>query len=498
MASGAAAPPRTAGRSGIGAAIVLVAAGVAFRGWLAFGPLGHPSSDESVVGLMGLELLRHGHLHAFYWGQAYGGSLEAILVAPWLWLFGTNTFALKITSVLAGLVSAGLTWRIARHLFRRIVARWVGVLSMFWPAPLVWFGTKEAGFYPVTAALGLCVVLMAVNIDEQPRRRAFWIALGAGAGVGWWMSPNIAYYALPMALWLVARGHGTQVRNIAWSVAGFVVGSAVWIGANMLSGFDSLRAPAAWAGASTYASRFGFFWRAGLPFSLGLRQPWGGGWYDGHYVGFGLYAVVLAGVAFAFARLAGLRMRELMLPDLFLIAAAPLVYATFIGNWHLFEGRYTYFVASFLPLLLGRLMHARVGAVLVLVVAVIPGIAFLRDYDHNRSTIGPSTVPIAGALERAGVHTAVAPYAVAYQLGFESDEGVIAAPVTDDRYPPFRERVRASSPAYVFYRADPVPAQSLMHELAARGIGYRTISAGAFTAVVPATQYISPALAGRG
>ena len=160
----------------------LVAAGIAFRFWLAFGPLGHPSSDESVVGLMALELLRHGHLHAFYWGQSYGGSLEAVLVAPWLWLFGTNTFALKVAGVLAGLLASWFTWRIARHLFRPAVAPWVGVISLFWPAALVWYGTKEGGFYPVTAALGLFVVLMALNIDEQPRRALYWAAIGIATG----------------------------------------------------------------------------------------------------------------------------------------------------------------------------------------------------------------------------------------------------------------------------------------------------------------------------
>ena len=483
-----------------GAAIVLVVAGVAFRCRLAWGPLGHPSSDEAVVGLMALELLRHGHLHAFYWGQSYGGSLEAILVAPWLALFGTNTFALKLTSVLAGLVAAGLTWRIAGHLFGPAVARWVGILSLFWPAPLVWFGTKEAGFYPVTAALGLFVVLMAVNIDERPSRRRLWLGLGFAAGVGWWVSPNIAYYALPMALWLVVRGHARRVRNVAIASGAFVAGGAVWIGANVLSGFDSLHAPAAWAGSSTFVSRFGFFWRAGLPFGLGLRQPFGSAWYGGRYIGFTLFVAVLAGVAFACCRMFHSRVTNLFVPDLFLFAAAPFVYATFIGNWHLFEGRYTYFVASFLPLLLGRVVQLpwRSGVVVVLVVAIVPGVAFLRDDDHNRSTIGPTTVPIAHALERAGVHTAVAPYAVAYQLTFESDERVIAAPITDDRYPPYRARVRRSSPAYVFYASDPTSVHTLRHTLAATHIGSRTIRAGAFVAVVPDRRYVSPALAGPG
>ena len=179
------------------------------------------------------------------------------------------------------------------------------------------------------------------------------------------MSPNIAYYALPMAAWLVARGHWRSARNVLVAVGGLLLGSAIWISANVLSGFDSLHAPSAWAGSSTYLSRFKFFWRSGLPFSLGLRRPWGGEWYGGRYLGSLLYVVALAALVYGFGRLFRLRGRELLLPDLFLIAAAPFVYATFVGNWHLFEGRYTYFVGSMMPILLGRVLQARLGAVVV-------------------------------------------------------------------------------------------------------------------------------------
>ena len=215
------------------------------------------------------------------------------------------------------------------------------------------------------------------------------------------------------------------------AVAGLLAGSAIWISANVLSGFDSLHTPGTWAGSSTYLSRFKFFWRSGLPFSLGLRRPWGDDWYGGRYPGPLLYLAALAALVYGFGRLFRLRGRELLLPDLFLIAAAPFVYATFVGNWHLFEGRYTYFVGSMMPILLGRVLQARLGAVVVAVLVVVPGIAFVHDYDHNRATIGPGTAPIARALEHAGVRRAVAQYAIAYQLTFESDERVITVP--DDR-----------------------------------------------------------------
>ena len=482
--------PRLGRRTTVVGVVVVIAAGVAFRFWLADGPLGRPSSDESVVGLMALQLLRHGHTRAFYWGQAYGGSLESILVAPWIWLFGVNTFALKLTSVLAGLLSSWLTWRIARHLFRPAVAAGCGLVSLFWPATLVWFGTKEAGFYPVTAALGLVVVLMAVNIDEHPERNGLWLGIGLATGVGWWMSPNIAYYALPMAVWLVARRHWKQVRGIGIAVVGLLAGSSVWIVANVQSGFDSLRTPAGWAGSSTFPSRFGFFWRAGFPFGFGLRQPFGDRWYDGRYVGFGLYLVALGALAYAYGRRVRTPGSDLRVPDLFLLAAAPLVYAAFAANWHLYEGRYTYFVASLLPIALGRVLQSRAGVVIVLVLVLVPGVAFLRDYDHNRSVIGSDTRPIARALQDAGFRTAIAPYAIAYQLTFESGEKVIVAARANDRYPPYVAAVRRSTPAYVFVASDAAGRRLLTDALDERDIGYRVITAGDYTAVLPERRHL--------
>ena len=474
-------------RTAIGVGAVVVA-GIAFRLWFANGPLGHTSSDGAVVGLMALDLLHHGHVQAFYWGQAYGGSLESILVVPWIWLFGTNTFALEMTSVVLGLTSSFLTWRIARHLLRPAAAASAGLVALFWPAALVWYGSKEYGFYPLTAALGLGVVLLAVNIDEQPLRARRWLALGVATGVGWWVSPNIAYYALPMAVWLVTRGHWKRTRSIAIAVVGLGAGAGVWIVANVHSGFESLHSPP-WRGSSTYLSRFEFFWRTGLPFSLGLRRPWDARWYLDRYVGFGLYVVVLVALAFAFRN--ALRTR---VPDLFLIAAAPFVYATFIGNWHLYEGRYTYFIASMLPILLGRVTEMRIGPVIVLVLVVATGIAFMHDYDYNREGIGPSTAPIAHALEHAGYRTAVAEYGVAYQLTFESNERVIVIPTTVDRHRAFVDRVRHSTPAYIFRSGSPGSDRGLRTALDARHIRYRTIDAGQYFAVLPSAPYFSPEL----
>ena len=53
-------------------------AGILLRVWVYRSTLGIPDSDEAVVGLMARHIL-HGQITTFFWGQAYGGSQEALL-----------------------------------------------------------------------------------------------------------------------------------------------------------------------------------------------------------------------------------------------------------------------------------------------------------------------------------------------------------------------------------------------------------------------------------
>jgi len=181
-------------------------------------------------------------------------------------------------------------------------------------------------------------------------------------------------------------------------------------------------------------------------------------------------------------------------PDLFLFVCSPFVFATFVGNWHIYEGRYEYFLASILPLVMGRVMSMRVGRAVLAVVVVVGVWSFVRtDIPNLASTVRPSTAPMAAALEAAGYHTAVAGHWVAYPLTFESDERIIASPLPGG-YPRYVAQVRNSSPAYVFEipPKGPPPYAHLIATLKAQHIAFRTITAGGYAAVLPATRYVPP------
>jgi hypothetical protein len=484
-------PPVLSRRTfGAVALILVVVGGIAYRFWLALGPLGRaPTSDETVVGLMALRLWRHHELYTFYWRQSYGGTLQTWLMAPIVGVFGPSISSLRLVTTLEGIAAPIITWRIARHLFKPRVALLAGVVALWWPLSLAYFSTQERLFYALTVVLGLLAVLSAVNIDEKPGLLRHWIVLGLCVGTGWWESPNIVYYALPIVIYLLVRGHWRHWRGIATASVAFLFSSAAWTYTNIFSGFHSLQSPD-WAAHSTYWSRLGFFFRMGLPFSLGLRHTGNGRWFWGASTGRFLYVagILIVGVSLV---LAIRRIRSRASIIVFLVALAPLIYAYFPPTWRLVEGRYLYFVASLLPLLVCEVMQFRAGQVVVLGFVAIAAVAFIRDYGTH--PLDSRMTPLARVLDQNGYDTAVADYWIAYDLTYATDERIIASPLRGQvgaRYQPYINEIERSKPAYVFFDRQTTQSEKVRRALERANIGYRVVEVSPFTVVLPEKPFI--------
>jgi hypothetical protein len=179
--------------------IMGVAFGAMQRAWL----LTHMPifGDESVVGLIAQDIA-HGHVTTFYWGQAYGGvepylvaAVTAIVHGP-LGLNGTSS----ILSGLAAVVVGRLVFEISGSREAGLLA---GILAWVWPYVLIWNSTRELGFHFTAMFLGVSLVYLAVRISRGHSGAVTCLAFGACAGVGWWSSPEIAYFAIPALTILV-------------------------------------------------------------------------------------------------------------------------------------------------------------------------------------------------------------------------------------------------------------------------------------------------------
>ena len=176
----------------------VVAVGVGLRLVVLFGPLGRPDSDEVIAGLMARHLGSDG-LPAFFWGQHYGGTIEALPVAISLTLFGTSVAGP------AGPDAAARRGQRGAGVAVRPPADERGQRPGRRPAGLGVAAGRRLVRHPRAA-------LLRADGHPRPRRRAAgpapaatadrdgatgrwwlveWAGLGAALGLGWWTSPNI-------------------------------------------------------------------------------------------------------------------------------------------------------------------------------------------------------------------------------------------------------------------------------------------------------------------
>jgi Dolichyl-phosphate-mannose-protein mannosyltransferase len=426
--------------------VVGVALGLFLRLWFVFHA--PTSSDEAVAGLIAQRAL-HGHFTAFYWGQSYGGTAEPDLIAIAFLFFGqTGVVAELVVTALTG-VAAVLTWRVARRVVSPRVAPLAGVLAWAAPAVAIRDSTIVYGFRGVTLVCGLAAVLLALRMLDGPRRIVDFAGFGFVVGVGWWSSPEIAYYAVPAALIVV----GAVASDLAWrgwwrgslvALGAAVVGALPWLWVNLGSGFPSLHhAPST---NLAYGDRLSVFFRNTLPMEVGLRIRGSGAWIPsgGHNVWLAFVVAYLV-VTLALCLARGGRSLAIGLG----VVVFPFLYAVspFSGDWH--DGRYGGYLVPLLALMvtigtceaLRRLRAARWIAPVALstVVALATALAVLgmrqevhTDRMYFTSGWGDPDAPTLAAISKLEAARATAGYTgywVAYKLDFLSRGRLTFTPI---------------------------------------------------------------------
>ena len=515
------------------AVALLVLLGLALRVWI----LGRApfNADQAVVGLMAREIL-HGHFFAFYWGQSYGGG-EPYLVALLFAALGESRLALGLAPLLLDALAALLVWRIGRRLFDPRAAVLAALLFWLWPEVYVYLSTVEYGFRYLTLVCGLAVLLFALRLAETGLARfRDWAALGLFAGLGWWCSPEIVYFAAPAVLWLAYRAIRYRQRpplvGIAVAAAASVLGAAPWLAANVGHGYPSLR-PGAHLYLSAWAGRLGVFGRDVVPLVLGVRLRGSGAWLGGGVVGPAVCLLMAASIL-AWVALLALKRRAGLLVLFVVLFPFVYTYAPFSGFW--IDGRYAVYLAPVLALLaasglweLGRAFPrlARVApaaGVIAALVLTAGAAARLAPYVPLSHSVGsrsgwtswssdPSEWirPLVVALERSQVGGAYAGYWVAYPLTFEAHGRLVAADPAVNRRPAYLAAVaRSPRQAWVFPRASTLGALNaavgahpwlpdgsltladFAGYLQRHGIAYRSENAGYFTIVYPSRPVDMP------
>ena len=501
---------------------VVLAAGVVLRLVVLFGPLGRPDSDEVIAGLIARHIGGDG-LPAFFWGQHYGGTIEALPIAASLRIFGTSVPALRVPTLLLGVVNAVLVWRCGRRVMGEGSARVAGLLAWVWPPAVLWWGTREQLFYAPTVTFGLVAVLLALRLGRADRggragradradREAGpdhaagrwwvveWAGLGAALGLGWWTSPNISYFLVPVAVaLLLPPGRSGRVavppwRGVLVGGAAAVVGALPWLWVNLQSPrMQSLKPAESFHETGSYPERVVWYFTHGLPAELGFREI---GTFDWVLGALGVVAYLITATALAIAVVRVLRRRgSLSAPpfDVVGFLLFPLIMATIPFVKSQGNLRYLFFVAPFLCLLLARLVGSRRAAAVLLAAAlVVTGLGLWRLQTVSEASGPPHLVgmldsldEVVSVLDHEGIHAVHADYWIAYRLTFETDERIIASPSAGAlRYPPYGDAVRNADQAAWIVTSGSSQEQAMRDRLDELGVGYRVVPAGEFSVVL--------------
>ncbi len=480
----------------LGTVVALALVGLGVRLWIMTGRLGVIDSDEAITGLMARHLL-DGEFRAFMWRLSYQGTIATYPVALSFKLFGTSQFTLELPYLLMSAGATVLVWRIGTRFLSPFQAAFGALTFWLWPALYVWIGVKPLIFYVPTMVLGLAAMLCALRAAEHPRRALDWCLLGLFAGAGWWTSPNIMYFVVPIGVWLVAYHWRSLWPRALLTVPFAVLGALPWLWNDIRYGFDSLELSEGTA-TGGYLDHLGYFFTHALPAALGMRAPFTGAWIvdTGHVA---LYVVVLALLVLGVTL--GLRARSIAAIGLL---ACPFIFAfnpvgANLANDLIGNGRYFYFFTPFVALALAQLARPVAPALCLAVVLAVSSVwGFAQLYDQ-RDAIGgtPPLDAVIRRLERDGHHEVYASFWVALRMTFESDERIVG--VATDLGPSFQgytDRVeRSKLPVYVCY-LDPEnpfnPLASVRARARQAGITLRETRVGDYLIVVPSKRLLAP------
>jgi hypothetical protein len=491
------------------------------------------NADEAVVGLMARHILA-GEVPVFFYGQAYMGSLDALLVAGAFRLWGESVGAIRVVqSLLYGATVATtivLAWRIHRNLW---LAGAAGLLLAIPSANTTLYTTVSLGGYGEALLIGSLLMLLAWEAWSNPGRQAPYALWGLLAGAGIWAFGLVLVFVVPTAviLGLSLRGarRATAAERGMLALAGFVLGLLPWLGWTAVHGAEAAireLAGSAIAGAGPAGLPAALFYRTvnlllfGSTVIVGVRPPWS----------IEFSSALLAPIAVAFwlavagFALGSLRRRDPARAGRWMIAGV--IAATLLGFLLTPfgadpSGRYflplimplALFAGEFLGAVRSRFGSVWSGALLAGVLlfhlsasiqiasSFPPG--FTTQFDAATRIDHSGDQELVQFLLTQGETRGYTNYWVAYPLAFQSRERLLFVPdlpyhadlrhtPRDNRYPPYAQAVAgAARVAYITTGPGAIEAR-LRAELGRAGVEWREATVGDYHVFYDLSRPVRP------
>ena len=466
------------------------------------------NADEAVVALMARHMLAGHGVPTFFYGQAYMGSLDAILVAAGFALLGDSVLTVRIVQSALYLGVVASTYGLALRLSgRRWVAAVAGLLTALPPTVAVLYTTATLGGYNETLLFGNAILWLSYDVAHgHARSRWRWGLLGTLAGLAWWTNGLIVVYYAPAALLLARHFERARWREYGLAVAGVLLGSAPWWVYNLRHNWAALevylhsrRADNTGVPSVPLGVRVVGLLLFGVPSLLGVRYPWAGTYLVPplavlmvlgfwvmlwHWVRRGkpslraearallLSGVALFGVIFVASPFSADATGRYFLPLWPLLA---ILWAAQWADWRARRRRWAQ--AGALGVAIFWLLSAGAAAL-----QQPPGITtqfdLISDLPHEYDE------PLIDFLEQRGLTRGYSNYWVAFRLAYLTHERIVLSAAlpykadlsynpADRRYPPYDEAVAQADPAHLVYITSNLPTLDARIRACLRAHGVR-------------------------
>lgn len=188
---------------------IALCAAAALKFFLAQGDTIPFNSDEAVVGLMARHILE-GERPVFFYGQAYMGSLDAILVAAGFYLLGEQVWVIRLVQSLLYLGVLLSAYSLGKVVFNSWKVGALAACLLAVPAVNVaLYTTASLGGYGEALLIGNLIMLSGLRIADRLESHGAkslsldWLFLGFLCGLGVWAFGLTLVFAVPTGLYLL-------------------------------------------------------------------------------------------------------------------------------------------------------------------------------------------------------------------------------------------------------------------------------------------------------
>lgn len=182
------------------------------------------NSDEAVMGLMGLHASQ-GSFPLFFYGQAYGGGPQYLLVIVLFKLFPPSIALLRLSSVILLLATEAIFYSLLKHIYKEDAKRFLALAAFMFSSS--YFTVFFSGVYETHLNnVFFCAALayLYLSHDEIFSRP---IAKGLVLGMGFWVSDVVVIFLLALLPPMLLKRQSLKFKPVEISlfILSFIAGA---------------------------------------------------------------------------------------------------------------------------------------------------------------------------------------------------------------------------------------------------------------------------------